>query len=222
MLFMIKNQEVISQDKRRTPFYRITATLLNSWQRIFDAASEVKESENDTISFEEKIEKEQSKRYEEFVNVLKRVPVSDNEYMKRGREYEQEVCEGKDPFFSPIIENGAFQVTLKKEVTVNNMPILLYGVLDVLKAGKIFDIKRVVHYKSAKYKKSHQHPMYLFLSPSSIDFTYIILDDKGSRHIERYERCNCEDILEVVSEFLNWLESQDLLEVFKQNWLTYN
>ena len=73
-----------------------------------------------------------------------------------------------------------------------------------------------------KYKKSHQHPMYLYLSPTSLDFTYIIMDDKNNRHIEKYERCNCEDIIEVISDFLNWLESRDLLETYKQNWLTYN
>ena len=64
--------------------------------------------------------------------------------------------------------------------------------------------------------------MYLYLSPTSLDFTYIIMDDKSNRHIEKYERCNCEDIIEVISEFLNWLESRDLLETYKQNWLTYN
>ena len=219
---MIKQQNIISQKSKNNPKYRITATLLNSWQRIFDAKDDIRENENDEIAFEDKVEEEQKKRYEEFINVLKRVPTPDNEYMKRGREYGTLVCEGKDEIFSPIIENGAFQVTLTKEVEINNMPILLYGVLDVLKAGKIYDIKRVSYYKSAKYKKSHQHPMYLYLSPTSLDFTYIIMDDKNNRHIEKYERCNCEDIIEVISDFLNWLESRDLLETYKQNWLTYN
>lgn len=218
---MIKKQNVISKIPTKEAWYRVTATLLNQWQRIFDAKNEVFSSDNDTISYEEKLEIEQEKRLEEFINLLKRIPTPDNEYMKKGREYEQLVCSGQDEEFSPIIANGAFQVKLTKKVYVNGMPIILYGVLDVLKAGRIYDIKRVVRYQARKYKGSHQHPMYLYLAPSTWDFTYLVCDDKNNHHYENYIRENCEDILEVISQFLSWLKSRDLFDIFIQNWAMY-
>lgn len=228
---MIKKQAVISQLTKREPRYRITPTLLNSWQRIFDAKDEVKESEKDEISLEDKITLEMEKRKEEFINLLNRIPVEDNIYMQKGREFEDLVCNGRDPEFSPIVEGGAFQVTLTKDVTIDNVPIRLYGVLDVLKAGRIMDIKRVGRYQTQKYKKSHQHPMYLFLMPQAIDFTYLVCDDnvdsndelkrKSAYHYEHYIRENCEDILQVVSQFLSWLKVNDLFTIFTDKWKSY-
>ena len=228
---MIKKQAVISQLTKKEPRYRVTPTLLNSWQRIFDAKDDVKESEKDEMSLEDKITLEMEKRKEEFINLLNRIPVEDNIYMQKGREFEDTVCAGNDPEFSPIVENGAFQVTLTKDVMIDNVPIRLYGVLDVLKAGRIMDIKRVVRYQTQKYKKSHQHPMYLFLMPEAIDFTYLICDDnvdsndelkrKSAYHYENYIRENCEDILQVVSQFLSWLKANNLFEIFTDKWKSY-
>lgn len=228
---MIKKQEVISKLIKKEPRYRVTATLLNSWQRIFDAKDDVKESENDTISYEDKVLAEMEKRKLEFINLLNRLPVEDNEYMRKGREYENLVCNGGEPEFSPIVEGGAFQVALIKDVMIDNVPIRLYGVLDVLKGGRIMDIKRVVRYQTHKYKKSHQHPMYLFLVPEAIDFTYLICDDnidskneekrETAHHYENYIRENCEDILQVVSQFLSWLKVNNLFDTFINKWKTY-
>lgn len=228
---MIKKQAVISQLTKKEPRYRVTATLLNSWQRIFDAKDDVKESEKDEMSLEDKIVLEMEKRKEEFINLLNRVPVPDNIYMQKGREFEDVVCAGNDPEFSPIVTGGAFQVTLTKDVDIDNVPIRLYGVLDVLKAGRIMDIKRVTRYQTHKYKHSHQHPMYLFLMPQALDFTYLICDDnvesgdelkrKSAYHYENYIRENCEDILQVVSQFLSWLKANDLFEIFTDKWKAY-
>ena len=218
---MIKKQNVISQIPTKEVRYKITATLLNQWQRIFDAKENIYSNDEDTLSYEEKVEIETNKRIEEFVNLLNRIPTPDNEYMKRGREYEDFVCSGLDREFSPIIENGAFQITLTKKVEIDGLPILLYGVLDVLKAGRIYDIKRVVRYQSRKYKNSLQHPMYLFLAPSTYDFTYLVCDDKDNHYYENYIRENCQDILQVIAQFISWLKSRDLFEIFTQKWAIY-
>lgn len=219
---MIKKQNDISQVQKNSCYYRVTATLLNSWQRIWDAKDRVFSSDNDNMSYEDKVDLEREKATKEFISLLNREPTPDNEYMKRGREYEEKVCNGLDDEFSPIVEKGAFQVTLTKKVIINNTPILLYGVLDVLKAGRIMDIKRVVKYSSGKYKNSHQHSMYLYLAPESYDFTYLICDDKGNHYYENYERQNCEDILVVVSQFIDYLKSNDLYDTFIQNWASKN
>jgi hypothetical protein len=209
--------------------YRVTATLLNSWQRIFDAKYDVKESEKDEISFEAKVQTEMENRTEEFINLLKRIPTPDNEYMRKGREFENIVCTGGDPEFSPIVNNGAFQVTVQREVDIDGVPLTLYGVLDVLKAGRIMDIKRVVRYSCGKYKNSHQHSMYLYLVPEALDFTYLICDDNiesdnlekrySAYHYENYVRENSEDILQVISQFLSWLKANNLFDIYIQKWV---
>jgi hypothetical protein len=202
---------------------------LNSWQRIFDAKNDVYEAEDDQISYEDKIAEEQEKRKQEFIKVLNRIPIPDNEFMKKGREYEDYVCNGYDDVFSPYVKNGAFQVTITKEVDIDGVPITLYGVLDVLKKGRIMDIKRVFkNYKYPKYKTSHQHPMYLYLVPEAIDFTYLICDSRidskneetrsKAHNLERYTRENCENILDVCSTFIRYLKANDLFDIFIQKW----
>ena len=85
---MIKCQKDISLLPNVETRYRITATLLNSWKRIFDAKNDIFEGENDEISYEDKLAQEQEKRKEEFTYLLERKPFVDNEFMKKGREYE--------------------------------------------------------------------------------------------------------------------------------------
>lgn len=226
---MIRRKEDISSLPKSSPRYRITATLLNSWQRIFTVKDDTFfNEEKSEVSYEDFLQIEKSKREEEFINLLNRIPTPDNEFMKKGREFEDVVCRGYDAKFSPYVKNGAFQVTITKDVDIDGVPITLYGVLDVLKRGRIMDIKRVVRYKYPKYITSHQHPLYLFLVPEAIDFTYLIADnniesknpetvEKGY-HLEHYTRENCEDILEVCSRFISYLKTNGLFEIFIEKW----
>lgn len=184
---------------------------------IFDCVNWCKEGEGDTQSLESKQFDIQQKKIQDFKDALMRKPI-DNEAMQKGRQYEKDVYDGKDDIFSPLVKGGSFQLTATKEVVVDDIPLMLYGVLDVLKAGKIMDIKRVGSYQSGKYSSSHQHPMYLTLIPEAIDFTYLICDDKGNHHLEQYSREDSEDILTVCSQFMSWLKANDLWEIYKQNW----
>lgn len=215
---MIKSQRDTSQLPKTEPTLYVTATLLNSWQRIWDAKNWVRESEDDTVAVEDKIEEAMEKAKAEFIDCLNRVPIPDNEAMKKGREYEQAVYDGKDDVFSPIVENGEFQAAYTKQVNINGLNIMLYGILDCLKAGRIYDIKRVGHYQSRKYLTSHQHPMYFALVPKARDFCYLVMDDKGDHHIERYEPCNCENVEDVIAEFITWLQSNDLFKTYTEKW----
>lgn len=218
---MIKKQENISQTPKKECYLRVTATLLNSWANIWNCVDYVVESDNDTISYEDKVTAKMNEAKEEFIKVLKRIPIEDNIYMQRGREFEDLVCSGKDPEFSPIVENGAFQVLGTKKVTIDGVKIVLYGILDVLKAGRIDDIKRVVKYSYPKYKKSLQHPMYLELFPETYDFTYLVRDDNGRSHYENYVRENCVDIYHVISVFIAYLKANDLFGIFEEKWAMY-
>lgn len=227
MLFMIKSKENISQMPKRETRYRITASLLNTWQQIWDCVEYVHESEDDEISYETKVAIAQEKKFKEFVDCLNRIPVPDNIHFQKGREFEDRVCSGNDPVFSKYVKGGAFQVKVAKDVDIDGIPITIYGILDVLKAGRIMDIKRTGKYKYPKYKTSHQHAVYLYLVPEAIDFTYLIADDsieKGVEdgyHMENYIRENTEDIIQTISNFLNWLKANDLFEIYKQKWIMY-
>ena len=218
---MIKKMESISLEPKKQPYYRVTATLLNSWANIFNCEDYVHDKEDDDVSYEDKVTQAMEKAKQEFVDMLNRIPIPDNEHMKRGREFEDKVCKGLDEEFSPIVENGAFQVLATKKVIVSGEPILLYGVLDVLKAGRIMDIKSVVRYKCPKYKKSHQHSMYLELFPTTYDFTYLIRAENGISYYENYIRENTENIYDVIRDFISYLKANNLFEIFTQKWVMY-
>ena len=225
---MIKKQKDIASLPKKEKRIRITATLLNSWQYIWDCKNYVYEGENDEICYEEKLKEAQEKAKQDFINMLNRIPTPDNEFMKKGREFEDKVCSGNDSVFSPIVENGIFQLKITKNIDIDGVPVILYGVLDVLKKGKIYDIKRVQKYKYPKYKTSHQHTLYLFLVPEAIDFEYLICDDKvespiiekrkEAYHHEHYIRENCEDIISVLRNFINYLKANDLFEIWINKW----
>ena len=195
---MIKKQSVISQLPKKETRLKITATLLNSWQRIFDAKDDIHEGEKDEISVEDKILIEMEKRKQEFINTLNRIKTPPTEYMLKGIEFENLVYNGLDPVFSPIVEGGACQVSLYRDVFVDNLPIRIVGVLDSLKASVIYDVKRVVTYKYPKYKTSHQHATYFFLVPQAPIFKYLVADNNVEHkeeekrlkgyHVETYRR----------------------------------
>lgn len=218
---MIKKAESISNQATKEPYYRVSASLLNKWSDIFNCEDYVKESDDDTMSYEDKVLNKMKLMEHEFIDMLNKIPTPQNEYMLRGIEFENKVCNGLDKEFSPIVENGTFQLKKAKKVIIDGEPILLYGILDVLKGGRIYDIKRVSNYKYPKYKKSHQHSMYLELFPSAYDFTYIIRDDKGNSYYENYIRENIEDIYFVISQFITYLKSKNLFEIFKKNYVMY-
>lgn len=218
---MIKKAESISLVPKKNPYYRVTTTFLNAFTNMWECEKYVVESEDDVISYEDKVALKMQEARQEFINMIYRIPIPDNIYMQRGREFEDKVCKGLDEEFSPIVENGAFQVLATKKVKVAGEPILLYGILDVLKAARIIDIKRVVRYKYPKYNTSNQHPMYLELVPEALDFTYIIRDDAGNSHYENYVRENCGDIYSVISDMISWLKANNLWEVFTQKYVMY-
>lgn len=211
---MTKQQTTLSNNET----YLITPSLLNAWAFIEQSVEYVRESENDVISYEDKCDDARKKAFDDFLLVLKREPVPTNQYMQLGNEFEADTYAGKT-CFSEIVEGGAFQIVGKKYETINGINFLLYGRLDCLKGGVIYDIKRVQRWKLAKYKKSHQHPFYMHLFSDCSEFQYLIFDgEKG--HIEKYDRAECSDIKLVIGDFIEWLENNNLLDIYLQNWRT--
>lgn len=197
--------------------YLITPSLLNAWANIWNCIDYVKESEKDEISIEDKQSLATEKAFSEFLDTLNRIPSEPNIYMQKGIDFEEECYKG-NTIVSPIIENGAYQIVGKKEIVVDGIKILLYGRLDVLKGGTIYDIKRVTRYSPQKYIKSFQHSVYMELFPDAKKFTYLVYDDNGRLHEETYYRDECVNVKGVVSDYIRWLKENDLYEMYISKW----
>jgi len=116
-----------------------------------------------------------------------------------------------------IVKGSVFQYATSKPVQVEDMDILLYGRLDGLRAGHIFDIKFSNGYDRGKYFDSTQHPMYFAIVPEADDFTYVI--SNGSEvWTETYRREEANDIIYTVRDFLNWLKAVGLMDEYKKYW----
>ena len=209
---MTKQATVSSSDT-----YLITPSLLNSWANIWNCIDYVRESEKDEISLEDKQSLAREQALSEFLDTLSRLPSEPNIYMQKGIDFEEECYKG-NTIISPIIENGAYQIAGSKKIKVDGINILLYGRLDVLKGGTIYDIKRVTRYAPQKYQKSYQHPVYLELFPDAKQFTYLVYDDAEILHTETYYRDECCDVKGVIADFLRWLKDNDLFDVFVSKW----
>lgn len=117
-----------------------------------------------------------------------------------------------------IIGGGLLQFRAKKEIQVDGVPILLYGRLDCLKAGEIFDIKFSSKYERGKYIDSTQHLAYLEIVPEATQFTYLVSNGTDVWR-ETYRRDETKDIRPIIGDFLAWLRAVDLLGLYKEKWL---
>ena len=187
--------------------YLITPSLLNAWQYMFICTYDKDEDKHAELI---------ANARKSFIDTLNRIPSEPNEYMKLGIEYEEECYKGNTEI-SPIIENGAFQIVGTKEVEVAGIKFLMYGRLDVLKAGIIYDIKRVQRWNLGKYKYSHQHAFYLELFPNARKFEYLIFDGVNL-HTEEYQKDDVENIGSVIYNFIKYLKANNLLKIYKEKW----
>lgn len=200
--------------------YLMTHSLLSSWlYAIRDDPYEDATTERD--------------RYAEFLNVLNRVPTPATEAMQNGLDFEALVtdiasgtaCAGFREHrwydaaakVADIVRGGQFQLKAKKPVTVGGIDFLLYGRLDVLKAGTIYDIKFSKSYDRGKYFGSTQHPLYLKLVPEAREFTYLISNGTDV-WTETYSITETRSIFPVISDFTDWLVDQGLWNVYAEKW----
>lgn len=198
--------------------YLLTHSLLSSWlYAMRDNPYEDATTERDS--------------YAEFLQVLRREPTPTTDAMRKGFELEDlvtAIANGGGDYFhkwyeaankiAQIVRGGLFQYRAKKEIIVNDMRILLYGRLDVLKAGEVIDIKYTGSYERGKFTSSTQHPMYLELVPEAEQFTYWISNGSSVWH-ETYRRDETSDIRDIIKDFLGWLEGNNLMDEYKKYWL---
>lgn len=169
--------------------------------------------------------------YADFLRTLRREPKETSKAMFAGIDFEDRVTAyangaplDDDHKLAPVIREvgdecymGQFQVRLSREIEVDGVTFLCYGVLDCLRAGEIIDIKFSKTYSVGKYRDSPQHPMYLFLCPEARAFTYLVSDGSWV-YRERYTPDIVEPIETYIKNFMRWLERRGLIDTYAQHW----
>ena len=184
--------------------FLMTASLLDAWKYLL----------NNEYS-----------KLDDFLRVLRREPSEATEAQKQGYEFETWAEQNyKDTL------NGVYQVKAYKDlVAPTGTKYLLYGIIDCIKSGKIYDFKHTKQYDVGKFFDKAQTSMYLELVPQAKDMTYIIsvdppkyleTQDKYLIYTETYTRTETPQIKDIICDFELWLKAMDLWETYKQNWRT--
>jgi hypothetical protein len=169
--------------------------------------------------------------HEDFLKTLRREPIHQNKAMLEGIRFENVLnatlngaeIEPTHEWYKPITElvsvlNGAQQqVAVSKDITLNGINFVLYGKLDYLKAGIVYDTKFSTSYSVGKYLDSPQHPMYLALVPEAYEFQYKVCDGKYI-YTEKYRPDETEPIERTIKYFMDFLDKQSLVEAYCDNW----
>ena len=169
--------------------------------------------------------------YDDFLSTLRREPIKPNKAMLDGQRFENilnSTLNGVpiDPaheWYVPITDltltlwGAQQQVALSKDVTVDGINFVLYGRLDYLKAGIIYDTKFSKTYRVGKYLESPQHPMYFALVPEAREFQYKICDGTYV-YTETYRPDEVEPIERTIKHFMGFLDKHNLVKTFCDNW----
>lgn len=168
---------------------------------------------------------------EDFLRVLRREPTPTNEAMQNGIDFENLVTEIVHGAIVPdddkwgkaakkvasFVCGGQLQYVATKQVTVGGLDLLLYGRLDALKAGDVYDIKFSKSYDRGKFVDSTQHPMYLTLVPEAVAFTYLV-SDGNEVWTEKYRRDETPSIIPTIADFLRWLQGTGYMPIYLEHW----
>lgn len=197
----------------------ITHSLLNSWNYLCKASEEWRDN-----------------AYENFMQVLDRVDTPPTKAMSAGREFEQLVSdiafdrpvdcehkwfEGAAQIAGIVRENCSLeQGRVHKDITVDNVDYLLYGILDWLGGGIIYDIKfkeNIGNYDVGNYYDGTQHRMYFAIVEGANTFEYLISNGQKV-YREAYSRLDCRPIEQTISDFERWLKCYNLWDIYAEKW----
>nr|MBQ4458601.1 hypothetical protein [Clostridia bacterium] len=199
--------------------YLITQSLLSAWNYVHSC---YEGCEEDAMA--------------SFLSTLRREPSEVTEAMQNGIEFEDEVYAQASGQLRPphpkwergicevaaLLSGAQFQVRVQRELTIDGMTFLVYGVLDALQAGTIYDVKfKNKSFGSVdlagEYFNSPQHPFYFYLVPEALKFRYLVSDGQDL-YIEEYRPDETKDAGELIREFVAFLKASDLLDTYKQFW----
>lgn len=198
----------------------ITQSLLSAWLYTFNCA-----------------EGYEDEAYQSFLSTLNREPIELSEAMQNGILFENGVYAlARDPNdltvfpawkkasakIADIIRGGQIQVRVQRDIQVGEDSYLLYGILDALKAGTIYDVK----YSSkafggaelaGKYLESPQHPAYMFCVPEAVRFVYLVSDGENL-YTEEYTRAQTPPIAQIIGYFRGFIRDRGLDEIYLEKW----
>jgi len=192
--------------------YLLTQSLISSWLYIYKAYDDFKEQ-----------------AYEDFVITLNRQPKEQTPAMLDGINFENminAVVDGLDSKnknineISSIVCGGQKQVALRKDKHISGIDFLLYGKLDYLKAGTIYDIKFSKKYEVGKFFDSIQHPFYMELCSEARYFEYLV-SNGNDVFVERYDRREIDRIDTTVTEFIQFLYDCKLHKTYFEKWESF-
>lgn len=180
-------------------------------------------------------EEYQDKAYDEFINALHRTPKEATKAIQNGIDFENEVykvAEGGQTSLkkwenginavSSIVNGSIFQFKAQRELVIGKYNLLVYGILDALKASIIYDVKFCNKSfgstdLAGKYLESPQHPAYFFLVPEATEFQYLVSDGEDL-YTEVYTRSITRPFEDIAKEFIKSLEDMNLINVYIQHW----
>ena len=195
--------------QRKPSKFLITQTLLSAWEWSFK-----KEDGYDEFLRTLRNERSPSNRYKDdgirFENVLN--ATLDGAEIDRSHEWYKPIRS-----LSRTLAGSAQQVSASKDITVDGVRFVLYGKLDFLKAGIIYDTKFSKTYKVGKYRENPQHPLYFAIVPEAYKFQYKICDGQYV-YTETYTPNEVEPIERTIKQFMGFLDRQNLVEVYCDNW----
>lgn len=181
--------------------YLITPSLLNSWKYAISLENEYG-------------------NLEEFIRTLSREPIESNEAIENGFKFEEYMIQNYEP-----TKNGSYQVKLSKNITTKTGTYVLYGRLDCLKAGIIYDYKYTGSYDVGKFYDSYQHPIYFEICPEADKFEYLISNNykDGKEDINLYHEIYYRedikmDLSQEIDNFIEWLKTNNLYNLFCEKW----
>ena len=197
----------------------ITHSLLNAWDYLYKADDEWRDI-----------------AYDSFINTLNKYDTEPTKAMLAGREFEQfvsDIVSGKytdNPHkwidgaveIAGIVKDSCIleQAKLQKDLTVNGIDYLLYGVLDWFGGGIIYDVKykeNISNYEVGHYFDNTQHRMYFALVSGADTFIYLISNGRKV-YKETYIRQECRPIAETINDFERWLKVYNLWDIYVKKW----
>ena len=167
---------------------------------------------------------------EDFIKVLNKEEFEPTESILKGFEYEKYMQEN----FEETL-NGAYQVKVSKEYG----DYLLYGIVDCLKGGIIYDYKYTKNYEVGKFFNNHQTLMYLEMVPEAKKMVYLITNKFDKT---KYSNANLKDVEKIeyavgdifreeytkdmfpetmdsiLHKFEQWLKQYNLYDLYTEKW----
>ena len=167
---------------------------------------------------------------EDFIKVLNKEKFEPSESILKGFEYEKYMQENYKETLG-----GAYQVKVSKEYG----DYLLYGIIDCLKGGIIYDYKYTKNYEVGKFFNNHQTLMYLEMVPEAKKMVYLITNkfDKteypdlnfkdvskveyevGDIFREEYTKDMFPETMNsILHKFEQWLKQYNLFDLYTEKW----